>query len=281
MIAVHDPADPRLDEYRHLNDTAHRRDFETRLGIFVGEGVTVVQRMLDGGAVVRSVLCLASRTERISVPPGVPVFVASREMLTAVVGFDLHRGVVAIGERPTAAHVDDLMRVSSLAVLEGINDHENLGAIIRAAAALGMDGILADPTTADPWYRRSVRVSMGAVLQIPIARADPWAATLDALARAGFLLVALTPAEEAIPIDQMRVPAGARPAILLGAEGPGLSDDAVQAAHLRVRIPMSRGMDSLNVGQAAAVAFHHFGGHGHGCEWADRHRRDAHGPEEQ
>jgi tRNA G18 (ribose-2'-O)-methylase SpoU len=173
------------------------------------------------------------------------------------VGFHLNRGVLAVADG--AAPPDPLALAASarlLAVAEGINDHENLGSLFRNAAALGVDGVLLGPRCADPLYRRSVRVSMGHVLRVPFAALPgEWPGSLDALRAAGLTVVALTPAPDAVPLAAAGL-AGTRTALLLGAEGPGLSAAALGAADLRVRIPMATGVDSLNVATAAAVAFH-------------------------
>lgn len=246
-----DPDDGRLDPYRRLNDVGFRRRFEAASGLFIAEGLAVVTRLLGSELGAESVLCLESAHHRLPATGSVPVFVVDRQTMSAVVGFDLHRGVVASARRPDPAPVASLLELASLAVIEGVNDHENLGAVLRAAVGLGMAGVLVDPTTADPWYRRSVRVSMGALFSVPIARSLSWAADLAAVKRAGFTLVAMTPAPDATPIGEIAV---GRPAVMVGAEGPGLSDTAMQAADVRVRIPLT-GIDSLNVGQAAAIAY--------------------------
>jgi tRNA G18 (ribose-2'-O)-methylase SpoU len=161
--------------------------------------------------------------------------------------------VLAVADRAPTPSVADLSAGRLLAVLEGVNDHENLGALFRNAAALGVDGVLLGPRCADPLYRRSVRVSMGHVLRVPFAPLpEPWPDVLTAL---DHTVVALTPAPDAVPLAAAGL-AGRRVALLLGAEGPGLSAEALGAAHLRVRIPMATGVDSLNVATAAAVAFH-------------------------
>jgi len=175
-----------------------------------------------------------------------------------VVGFHLNRGVLAVADR--AAQPDALALTATarlLAVLEGVGDHENLGALFRNAAALGVDGVLLGPGCADPLYRRSVRVSMGNVLRVPFTTSPDWPAGLHALRRAGFRVLALTPATRATPLRQVET-AGRRVAVLLGSEGPGLSAEAMAAAEELVRIPMVPGVDSLNVATAAAIAFHAF-----------------------
>jgi len=177
------------------------------------------------------------------------VLVAELDLMRQVTGFDIHRGAIAAAVRPPERSVDDVVRTATtVAVLEGVNDLENLGALFRNAAAFGVDGVVLDPTTADPLARRAVRVSLGHVLAVPHARLHDWP---DGLDRLGMDVVALTP-----HADDTTIPDGGRVALLLGAEGPGLSDAALVRAGRRVRIPMASGIDSLNVATAAAIAFH-------------------------
>jgi len=186
-----------------------------------------------------------------------PAYVTDAATMADVVGFHLNRGVLAVADRAPRPDVDELVRGARvLAVLEGVNDHENLGSLFRNAAALGVDGVLLGPRCADPLYRRAVRVSMGHVLRVPFAELDgPWPGALDRLRAAGLRVAALTPAADAVPLSRAGL-AGERVALLLGAEGPGLTAEALAAADVRVRIPMATGVDSLNVATAAAVAFH-------------------------
>jgi tRNA G18 (ribose-2'-O)-methylase SpoU len=188
-----------------------------------------------------------------------PVYLAPLDVMSRVAGFAIHRGVLAAATRLVPPQPEALWRQAScLAVLEGINDHENLGSIIRSAAALGIDGLLLDPTCCDPLYRRTIRVSMGEVFGLPFARLHPWPDAIAHVRLAGFSVVALSPHRGAATIASIERPA--RPAILLGAEGPGLTKEALAAADHRVRIPMAPYIDSLGVAAAAAIAFHHFGG---------------------
>jgi tRNA G18 (ribose-2'-O)-methylase SpoU len=192
--------------------------------------------------------------------------------MAATAGFDLHRGLVAVAARPAPAHptqivADAILTPSALggppliAVLEGLNDAENIGAIFRNAAAFGVTAVLLDPTSGDPLYRRSVRVSVGHVLHVPFARLSPWPTALDQLRSAGFLVAALAPAwragdgPPALPVSELAARRPAAVALLLGAEGPGLSSPALDAADVIVSIPMAPGVDSLNVATAAAIAF--------------------------
>ncbi|MDX1449291.1 MAG: RNA methyltransferase [Acidimicrobiia bacterium] len=251
-----DPADPRLDGFRRLSEPRFRKRYESERGVFIAEGPTVVDRIAAHAGVLIEALLVDERA-RHRVPAGLdaPVYVVAQSVVAEVVGFDFHRGVLALCRRPAPSSVAHLATLGSLAVLEGINDHVNLGSIIRAAAGLGIGGVLLDPTTADPWYRRSVRVSMGTVADVPMGRSADLPADLDRLRSAGMTLVAATPRPGAEDVDSVgTVP---RPAILLGAEGPGLSAASLDAADIHIRIPMVRDVDSLNVGQAAALLFHH------------------------
>jgi tRNA G18 (ribose-2'-O)-methylase SpoU len=248
---ISDPDDPRVADYVHLADPARR------VGFFIVEGWEAVVRLLRTDWPIRSVLVSADKVDRLGAPAGVSLLVATQEVVEATVGFQLHRGVVAaVGSRPLAEISDVASSSQTLVLLEGLNDHENLGAIIRTVAALGIDGVVLDPTCADPFYRRCVRVSMGAVLTVPIARSSRWPADLDLLKEMGFKLVAMTPASDARDIREVEPPA--KGAVMLGSEASGLSAEAMAAADERVRIPQAAGMDSLNVGHAAAIALHHF-----------------------
>jgi tRNA G18 (ribose-2'-O)-methylase SpoU len=257
---VSDP-DPRLDPFTALTDADHRRRIEGATGTFVVEGVTAIARAAASPYPLRSVLATPAKAAALTAilePLDVDVFVADAATMSAVAGFDIHRGAVAVaGRRPLPSLAAVIAGARVLAVLEGINDHENLGAIARSAAALGVDGIVLDPTCADPLYRRCVRVSMGEILHIPFTRAAPWPGSLDDIREAGFTVVALTPDQDADAIDAVAGRHRDRPvALLLGAEGPGLSDAAMASADELTRIPLRFGTDSLNVGHAAAIAFH-------------------------
>jgi tRNA G18 (ribose-2'-O)-methylase SpoU len=185
-----------------------------------------------------------------------PVYVASPALLLALTGFHVHGGALAWLSRGRLPGAPDLLASAErLVILEDVNSHTNLGAVFRCAAALGMDAVLLSPSCADPLYRRSVRVSMGQVLTMPYARVEPWPAVLGEVRGAGFTILALTPGEDAEPLDRVGADVRGRVAILLGAEGPGLSAAAIGAADRAVRIPMAREVDSLNVAAAAAVAF--------------------------
>jgi tRNA G18 (ribose-2'-O)-methylase SpoU len=260
ITPVQDPADPRVDDFRDLTTADRRPDRPGGRGLVIAEGVVVVRRMIGSPYPVRSLLGVPRRFDELAVDLAalrVPAYAADAETMAAVVGFHLNRGVLAVADRAAPPDVATLLRDARLvAVLEGVNDHENLGSLFRNAAALGVDAVLLGPRCSDPLYRRSVRVSMGHVLRVPFAELPgPWPAALDVLRAAGLRVVALTPAADAQPLTAAGI-AGERVAVLLGAEGPGLTPDALAAADLRVRIPMAPGVDSLNVATAAAVAFH-------------------------
>ena len=257
LIEVTDAGDPRLDDFRDLSDADVRPD---RRGVVIAEGANVVERLVDSDYPVRAVFGVPARIDALTAlldPLDVPVFVADKWTLSEVVGFRVTRGVMASARRPVPVAVDELLAAASrVAVLEALNDFENLGALFRNAAAFGVDAVLLDPRTADPLYRRSVRVSMGHVLRVPFAvLPGPWPASLDLLRAHGFTTLALTPHPPAV--DLRTVAAPPRWAVLLGAEGPGLTPEALEAVDQRVRIPMASGVDSLNVATAAAVAFAH------------------------
>jgi tRNA G18 (ribose-2'-O)-methylase SpoU len=236
------------------------RPDDTGPGFFVAEGGHALARLLASGRQIRSVLVDPIRLDALGdrlVGLEAPVLVADQPTLRAVAGFPVHRGVLAAADRwPLADPGAVLAGAGRVAVHEDINDHENLGVIFRTAGSLGLDALLLSPRCCDPLYRRSVRVSMGHVLGVPWTRLDPWPEALAAVAAAGFTLAALTPAAEAMPLADWSPAAGERVAVLLGAEGPGLSPAALAAAHRRLTIPMRRRDDSLNVGSAAAIAFY-------------------------
>jgi tRNA G18 (ribose-2'-O)-methylase SpoU len=256
-VAIDDPHDDRLADYRALTDVALRRRSEPENGIFIAEGDLVIRRALRAGYPLRSAL-VSERwlplLDAALADVDAPVFVGSEAVLEAITGFHVHRGALASMARRPLRRVEEVIAVARrVVVLEDVNSHTNVGAIFRCAAGLGMDAVLLSPRCADPLYRRSVRVSMGEVFAIPYATFESWPGGLDVLADAGFALRALTPDVSAPPIEAVPVAPGERVALLLGAEGPGLSD-AVLARSRRVRIPMANGVDSLNVAAAAAVA---------------------------
>jgi tRNA G18 (ribose-2'-O)-methylase SpoU len=250
--------DPALADFVALTDTALRRTLEPAGGLFVAEGETVIRRAVAAGYPVRSVL-LADRwlpsLRDLLDPMDVVVHVADDALLHGLTGFAVHRGALAsMGRLPLPTPASVLQGADHVVVLEGIANPTNVGAVFRSVAALGADAVLVDPRCADPLYRRSVKVSMGAVFSVPYARVDRWPAGLAAVRDAGLPLLALTPAADAVPLADVDPTVTRRCALLLGTEGDGLSGHAFGAADLQVRIPMAHGVDSLNVAAAAAVA---------------------------
>jgi tRNA G18 (ribose-2'-O)-methylase SpoU len=284
LVTVGDRDDPQLDLYRDLNVSARRVRTDADRSVFVVEGRLAVERLLTSDYTVRSLLVddhqVTAAADMVAATraQGAPVFVGSRSVVAETVGFALHRGVVAVANRPTPARSERLLSDAVertgregvprlVAVLEGLNDHENIGALFRNAAAFGVTAVLLDPTCADPLYRRSIRVSMGHVLHIPFARLLPWPTGLNGVKDAGFVVAALAPrpaTHSGVPVASLSELKASTVgsdravgvALLLGAEGPGLTAGALAASDVVVPIPMADGVDSLNVATAAAVAFH-------------------------
>ncbi|MGO9385199.1 MAG: TrmH family RNA methyltransferase [Mycobacterium sp.] len=258
---VNDPDDPRLDDFRDLNSVDRRPDLPSGKGLVIAEGVLVVQRMLASRFTPHALLGTDRRLAELKedlAGTGAPFYRASADVMARVVGFHLNRGVLAAAKRvpePSVAQVVDGTR--TVAVLEGVNDHENLGSIFRNAAGLGVDAVVFGSGCADPLYRRAVRVSMGHALLVPYARATSWPTDLVLLKENGFRLLAMTPLSEARTLAEAMAAARDEPiAVIVGAEGPGLTAGTLRLSDVRVRIPMSRGTDSLNVATAAALAFY-------------------------
>ena len=261
LITVGDADDPRLADYVRLTDVHLRRSLEAPRGLFVAEGEKVIRRAIGAGYPVRSLLITGDKLDGqasladLAGSCGGPVYVVTTEVAERLTGYHVHRGALASMQRrplPSVGEVVDGAR--RIVVLEDVVDHTNVGAIFRCAAALGFDAVVLAPRCADPLYRRSVRVSMGAVFAVPYARMGDWREGLAGLRSAGFRLLALTPEPDAVPIGEVPADPDGRLALLLGSEGDGLSARWRGQADLRVRIPMSRGVDSLNVASAAAIA---------------------------
>lgn len=259
---VTDADDPRLSDYTRLRDVELRKSLEAERGLFLAEGEKVIRRAIGAGYPIRSVLTTRRWLPSLSDVLGdALVYVVSDEIMSGIAGFQVHRGALASMERLPLPSVDTLLKGGTrrLLVLEDLVDHSNVGAIFRSAAALGVDGIILSPRCADPFYRRAVKVSMGAVFSIPYARMDDWFDGLARLREAGYQTLALTPDQAAIPMDEVVL--ADRVALLLGAEGDGLSSHWLEEADQAVCIPMSAtamaaGVDSLNVVAAAAIACH-------------------------
>jgi tRNA G18 (ribose-2'-O)-methylase SpoU len=261
VIDIEDPDDGRLDDFRDLNSVDRRPDLPSGKGLVIAEGVLVAQRMLASRFRPDALLGTERRRAELEADLArvdIPYYRVSAEVMADCVGFHLNRGVLAAARRPPELTVREVVgNARTVAVLEGVNDHENLGSIFRNAAGLGVDAVIFGSGCADPLYRRAVRVSMGHALLVPFARAEQWPADLNALRDKGFRLVAMTPDLRAESLADAMPALAAHPvAVLVGAEGPGLTETAMRASDVRVRIPMARGTDSLNVATAAALAFY-------------------------
>jgi tRNA G18 (ribose-2'-O)-methylase SpoU len=262
-IEVTDPADPRLADYVALTDSALRMSLEARHGLFVAEGEKVIRRGMAAGLRIRSLLVTTGKLARLAglaEECAAPVYVMTEEVARQLTGYRVHRGALASVTRPELPPVPQVLTAARrVLVLEDLVDHGNVGAIFRCAAAFGIDAVVLSPRCADPLYRRAVKVSMGAVFAIRYARMSDWYGGLGELRAAGFRLLALTPDQSAAPVASA-LPEG-RVALLLGTEGDGLSSRWMHEADQAVSIPMdpaamARGIDSLNVVAAAAVACH-------------------------
>jgi tRNA G18 (ribose-2'-O)-methylase SpoU len=257
---ITDASDPRLADYVSLRDASLRRHLESDQGLFIAEGAKVIRRAVGAGYRPRSFL-LAERWleglhDVLTRWPAAPVYVVTEDLAEQVTGFHVHRGALASLHREQRHSVEELLAQQRLVVLEDIVDHTNVGAILRNAAGLGWDGALLSPRAADPLYRRSIKVSMGAVFSLPWARLVDWRGAPQLLSAAGFLTVALSLAPDAVELSQLAatITPRSRIAVLLGAEGAGLSTRWSDGAAVRARIPMSAGIDSLNVAAAGAIA---------------------------
>jgi len=257
LIEVTDPADPRLADYRELRDVQLRKHLEAEHGLFIAEGEKVVRRAVEGGFAPRSFLMAPRWLDGLADvldSSEVPCYVVSEKLAEEVTGFHVHRGALASLHRKPLPPVSDVLAgARTVVVLEDIVDHANVGAILRSCAALGVDGVLLSPRCADPLYRRAVKVAMGAVFSLPYARLEDWYDAMPALSRAGFTTVAMTLAGDAVPLEQALTGLD-QVALVLGGEGHGLSSRWQSTAAHRAVIPMRRGVDSLNVAAAAAVA---------------------------
>ncbi|MBA2946315.1 TrmH family RNA methyltransferase [Streptomyces himalayensis] len=288
LITVEDPADPRLRDYTGLTDVELRRKREPAEGLFIAEGEKVIRRARHAGYEMRSML-LSSKwvdvmRDVIEEVPA-PVYAVSPDLAEQVTGYHVHRGALASMQRKPLPTVEELLQtarrdvvmesvndhtdigemsplgpqeraVQRVAVFEDIVDHANMGAAFRSAAALGVDAVLLTPRCADPLYRRSVKVSMGAVFQVPWTRLESWPKDAELLRSAGFTVAALCLSDRAIALDELAARDYEKLALVFGTEGDGLTPEALAAADEHVRIPMDAGVDSLNVAAASAVAFY-------------------------
>ncbi|XGX80693.1 23S rRNA (guanosine-2'-O-)-methyltransferase RlmB [Terrabacter sp. BE26] len=260
-IQITDPADPRLADYVALTDVVLRRRTEPERGLYIAESQKVIRRALRAGHRPRSYLMARRWLDDLAdlvddaEAEGIPVYFGEHPVIEQLTGFHLHRGALAAMQRPVLPSAASLVRdARRVVVLEDVVDHTNVGAIFRSAAALGVDAVLVTPRCADPLYRRSIRVSMGTVFQVPWTRIDPWPQGIELLHEAGLTVAAMALSDDSVSLDDLESAPPERLALVVGTEGDGLSHRAVADADLTLRIPMAGGVDSLNVAAAGAVA---------------------------
>lgn len=257
FVEVAQADDPRLADYRDLRDVTLRKHVEAEHGLFLAEGEKVVRRAVEAGYTPRSFLMAPRWLDGLAdvlATTDAPCFVLSEQLAEEVTGFHVHRGALASLERRPLPSLDDVLTgARSVLVLEEIVDHTNVGAVLRSGAALGFDAVLLAPRCADPLYRRAVKVAMGAVFSLPWTRLPDWYDALPRLASYGFTTVALTLADDAVDLEDA-VRGIDKIALVLGSEGHGISPRWQETADRRAIIPMHRGIDSLNVAAASAVA---------------------------
>ena len=260
VIEIRDLSDPRLVDYAHLTDVALKKARGMEHGLYLAESALVLERALRAGHEPRSVIALGSSAAdalRALGDRDVPVFVGPGELLTELTGYILHRGLIASMHRPVLPAAEALLASARrIVILENIADPTNVGAIFRSVAAIGADAVLVTPRCSDPFYRRAIRVSMGTVLQVPWTRVGDWGSTRALLVASGFHIAALALTSDAVSLREFAAHAPERVALVLGAEGEGLTPDALAAADTVVQIPMAHGIDSLNVAATAAVAMY-------------------------
>lgn len=259
IIRVNDPEDPRIETYRNVPDP----DLLVRGGLFVAEGRLVVRRLIEGQRFsVQSVMvndaALVPLREVLTTRDELPVYVVPQTVIDGITGLNIHRGCLAIAERPRPGDWRDVMRGARRAIaLERIANADNVGSVFRSAAAFGVDAVLLERTCTDPLYRKAIRTSMGAALTLPFARTEPWPGVLQELSRDDWNVVAMTTSRDAAPLSQIAAVVSARPfVVVVGHEGDGLSEAARTACTHHARIPMTSHVDSLNVATAAAIALY-------------------------
>jgi tRNA G18 (ribose-2'-O)-methylase SpoU len=260
VFRISDLSDPRLADFTQLTDVALRKVLEPEVGLYLAESLKVIQRSLAAGHVPRAVLIQEqwlSDIEPLVANDDCPIFVAPAELIAELTGYDMHRGAMASMNRPRLPELSDLLSgAKRVVVLEDIVDHTNVGAIFRAVAGLGADAVLISPRCADPLYRRSVRVSMGTVLQVPWTRLPEWAQAREILHKYGFHISALALSDQAISLKEFATHPPEKIALVFGSEGDGLSREALGVCDSVVTIPMKHGVDSLNVASASAVVLY-------------------------
>lgn len=262
VIEITDFSAPELDVYARLTEAQLLNRFEPAKGMFIAESPKVIHRALDGGYEPVSLLMerkdiAGAAREVIARCPGIPVYTADEELLCNLTGYHLTRGVLCAMRRPVLPAVEDICAgAARIVVLENVQNPTNVGAIFRSAAALGMDAVLLTPGCSDPLYRRSARVSMGTVFQIPWTFTGDWPGEgMEQLSRLGFRTAAMALSDDSVSIDDRRLMAEEKLAVILGSEGDGLTETTIARCDYTVKIPMYHGVDSLNVAAASAVAF--------------------------
>lgn len=275
FVPIASSEDPELADYQRLTDVVLRAKHEPAKGLFIAEGATVIRRAIASGHRPRSFVMahkwVESLRDVLEQFPEVPVYVGDESQLEAITGFHVHRGALAAMHRPLLRPVGDVLIAARegqgarrVAVLEDIVDHTNVGALFRSAAALGVDAVLISPRCADPLYRRSIKVSMGTVFQVPWTRIEDWpnaprgsdgVGGVELLKAHGFTVAALALSDDSISLDELEADPSEKLALVFGAEGDGLKQNTIAACDVTVRIPMAGGVDSLNVAAASAVAF--------------------------
>lgn len=261
VIEIEDARDPRLADFLALTDVALRHFQQTEHGLYIAESKIVFERAVAVGHRPRAVLALGTALDEAQAVlehhgiDDVPIFTGPSSMLTSITGYQLHRGLIASMERPPLPTLEQVLEGSRrIVVIEGVVDPTNVGLIFRSTAGIGADAILITPRTADPYYRRSIRVSMGTILQIPWTRVGGWRELGPRLKADGFSIAALALEDGAVSLDEFALDPPERLALVFGSEGYGLSNAALNAADSIVTIPMAHGIDSLNVAASSAVA---------------------------
>jgi tRNA G18 (ribose-2'-O)-methylase SpoU len=259
IVKVANPNDPRIAAYSHVSDAGWLKTS----GLFVAEGRLVVERLIACQRFrLHSVLVTPAAFEALDNGAGIqsPIFMADRDVISRIAGFDFHRGCLALAERPAETPSPELDAATRILALEGVADPSNVGGLFRVAAAFGVDGILLDPGTADPFYRKALRTSMGAVLHVPFARLSPWPDAIAAYKSRRFRVLALTPRADAPRLADVARASAGPVIVMVGAEGTGLSPAAIAVADVMVRIPTAPAVDSLNVSVAAGIVLSHLAG---------------------